>query len=73
VNAEVLVENVLNALTAGLTIGCIYGLMCIGLGLIFGIMRIVNFASSGRISARSWARSVLGRSYSPAARCCTSS
>src|SRR5262249_23080097 len=25
------------------TIGCIYGLMCIGLGLIFGIMRIVNF------------------------------
>src|SRR6202012_4396320 len=25
-------------------IGCIYGLMCIGLGLIFGIMRIVNFA-----------------------------
>src|SRR5215467_4702568 len=25
-------------------IGAIYGLMCIGLGLIFGIMRIVNFA-----------------------------
>ena len=41
---EILVENVLNALTAGITIGCIYGLMCIGLGLIFGIMRIVNFA-----------------------------
>lgn len=37
-------ESVLNALTAGITIGCIYGLMCIGLGLIFGIMRIVNFA-----------------------------
>ncbi|MEJ0019795.1 MAG: branched-chain amino acid ABC transporter permease [Acetobacteraceae bacterium] len=43
-DAEVLIENVLNALTAGVTIGCIYGLMCIGLGLIFGIMRIVNFA-----------------------------
>ncbi|HEY1411519.1 MAG TPA: branched-chain amino acid ABC transporter permease [Rhodopila sp.] len=41
---EVLIENVLNALAAGITIGCIYGLMCIGLGLIFGIMRIVNFA-----------------------------
>lgn len=41
---EVLIENVLNALTAGITIGCIYGLMCIGLGLIFGIMKIVNFA-----------------------------
>lgn len=39
-----LIENVLNAVVAGLTIGCIYGLMCIGLGLIFGIMKIVNFA-----------------------------
>src|SRR3978361_2130711 len=44
VDLEVLIENVLNALAAGITIGCNYGLMCIGLGLIFGIMRIVNFA-----------------------------
>jgi branched-chain amino acid transport system permease protein len=44
VDVEILVENVLNALAAGVTIGCIYGLMCIGLGLIFGIMKIVNFA-----------------------------
>ena len=44
VDLEILLENVLNALTAGITIGCIYGLMCIGLGLIFGIMRVVNFA-----------------------------
>ena len=43
-DSQVLVENVANALVAGLTIGCIYGLMCIGLGLIFGIMEIVNFA-----------------------------
>ena len=41
---ETLIENVANAVAAGVTIGCIYGLMCIGLGLIFGIMRIVNFA-----------------------------
>ena len=41
---ETLIESVLNAVTAGLTIGCIYGLMCIGLGLIFGIMKVVNFA-----------------------------
>ena len=34
---ESIIENVLNALTAGVTIGCIYGLMCIGLGLIFGM------------------------------------
>src|SRR6201996_9290461 len=44
VDVESLIENVLNALAAGITIGCIYGLMCIGLGLIFGIMRVVNFA-----------------------------
>jgi branched-chain amino acid transport system permease protein len=44
VDPEALIESVLNALTAGITIGCIYGLMCIGLGLIFGIMKVVNFA-----------------------------
>jgi len=44
VDIEVLIESVANAITAGLTIGCIYGLMCIGLGLIFGIMKVVNFA-----------------------------
>jgi branched-chain amino acid transport system permease protein len=41
---DVLIENVMNALAAGLIIGCLYGLMCIGLGLIFGVMKIVNFA-----------------------------
>lgn len=25
-------------------LGCIYGLMCAGLGLIFGVMRVINFA-----------------------------
>ncbi len=39
-----MLENILNAVAAGLIIGCLYGLMCIGLGLIFGIMKIVNFA-----------------------------
>jgi branched-chain amino acid transport system permease protein len=43
-DAQILIENVLNALAAGITIGCIYGLMCVGLGLIFGIMKVVNFA-----------------------------
>ncbi len=42
--SDVLIENVMNALAAGLIIGCLYGLMCVGLGLIFGIMKIVNFA-----------------------------
>ncbi|MGH7092011.1 MAG: ABC transporter permease subunit, partial [Stellaceae bacterium] len=39
-----MLENILNAVAAGLIVGCLYGLMCIGLGLIFGIMKIVNFA-----------------------------
>jgi branched-chain amino acid transport system permease protein len=43
-DAQILIENILNALTAGILIGCIYGLMCVGLGLIFGVMRVVNFA-----------------------------
>jgi branched-chain amino acid transport system permease protein len=38
------VEGFLQALTAGLLIGAVYGLMCVGLGLIFGVMRVINFA-----------------------------
>ena len=40
----VLLENFLQTLAAGLMIGCLYGLMCIGLGIIFGVMRVINFA-----------------------------
>jgi branched-chain amino acid transport system permease protein len=39
-----LLENFLQALTAGLLNGSLYGLMCVGLGLIFGVMRVINFA-----------------------------
>jgi branched-chain amino acid transport system permease protein len=38
------VEALLQILAAGLLLGCLYGLMCAGLGLIFGIMRVINFA-----------------------------
>ena len=37
-------ESFLQAMTAGLLIGAVYGLMCVGLGLIFGVMRVINFA-----------------------------
>ena len=37
-------ENILQIFVAGAMIGCIYGLMCIGLAMIFGVMRIINFA-----------------------------
>jgi branched-chain amino acid transport system permease protein len=39
-----LVENFLQALCAGLLTGTIYGLMCVGLSVIFGVMRVINFA-----------------------------
>ena len=41
---NVLVEQFLQTLAAGLLIGCIYGLLCVGLAFIFGIMRVINFA-----------------------------
>jgi branched-chain amino acid transport system permease protein len=37
-------EIFLQALTAGILVGAIYGLMCVGLGIIFGVMRVINFA-----------------------------
>ncbi len=42
--ASALIENFLQALVAGILIGSLYGLMCVGLGLIFGVMRVINFA-----------------------------
>ena len=38
------IESFLQSLAAGLLIGAVYGLMCVGLGLIFGVMRVINFA-----------------------------
>src|ERR1700746_251277 len=38
------IEIFLQALIAGILIGAIYGLMCVGLGIIFGVMRVINFA-----------------------------
>jgi branched-chain amino acid transport system permease protein len=40
----VVLETFLQAAAAGVLVGCIYGLMCCGLSLIFGIMRVINFA-----------------------------
>lgn len=37
-------ENILQTTIAGLLTGSIYGLMCVGLALIFGVMRVINFA-----------------------------
>ena len=40
----IFVEQFLQSLTAGIFVGGVYGLMCVGLGLIFGVMRVINFA-----------------------------
>jgi branched-chain amino acid transport system permease protein len=45
-NAPALIESFLQSLTAGLLLGAIYGLMCVGLALIFGVMRVINFAQA---------------------------
>ncbi|MDA9035207.1 branched-chain amino acid ABC transporter permease [Gammaproteobacteria bacterium] len=37
-------ENFLQSLVAGLLMGAMYGLMCVGLTIIFGVMRVINFA-----------------------------
>lgn len=37
-------ENLLNTITVGILVGGIYGLVSLGLNLIFGVIRIVNFA-----------------------------
>ena len=39
-----MIEQFIQALAAGLTTGSLYGLTCVGLALIFGIMRVINFA-----------------------------
>lgn len=42
--SQILLESFLQSLAAGLLVGAVYGLMCVGLAMIFGIMRVINFA-----------------------------
>jgi len=37
-------ESFLQALSAGILLGGVYALMCVGLGMIFGVMKVINFA-----------------------------
>jgi branched-chain amino acid transport system permease protein len=38
------IVDILQTLVSGILVGAAYALMCVGLGLIFGVMRVVNFA-----------------------------
>ena len=40
----VVVENLLQRIVTGVLVGSIYGLLCTGLGMIFGVIRVINFA-----------------------------
>ena len=51
----VLIENTLQALSAGLSLGALYGLMCVGLALIFSVMRVINFAQGELLVAGMYA------------------
>lgn len=39
-----LIENILQRIVTGALVGSIYGLLCTGLGMIFGVIRVINFA-----------------------------
>ncbi|MBL1422172.1 MAG: branched-chain amino acid ABC transporter permease [Alphaproteobacteria bacterium] len=41
---QILIESILQLLVTGVLVGALYGLMCVGLAMIFGIMRVINFA-----------------------------
>jgi branched-chain amino acid transport system permease protein len=63
----VLVEQILQALVAGLLVGCMYGLMCIGLAFIFGIMRVINFAQGDFLMVGMYLAIFIGTAVLPAA------
>ena len=54
-NFAVLLENTLQALAGGLALGSLYGLMCVGLALIFSVMRVINFAQGELLVAGMYA------------------
>lgn len=41
---QILIESILQLLITGVLVGALYGMMCVGLAMIFGIMRVINFA-----------------------------
>lgn len=46
---SIAVETFLQILATGLIVGANYGLMCLGLGIIFGVMRVINFAQGDMV------------------------
>jgi branched-chain amino acid transport system permease protein len=63
---DAFIEQFAQALAAGLTIGCIYGLLCVGLAFIFGIMRVINFAQGDLMMVGMYLAIFIGASVLPA-------
>ena len=56
--SEVLI-NLSNVVISGILTGLVYGLMALGLSVIFGVARVVNFAHGEMMTARHVRRRVL--------------
>jgi branched-chain amino acid transport system permease protein len=56
-------ELVLNVVIAGLLTGLVYGLMALGLSVIFGVVRVVNFAHGEMMTIAMYAAVVLFAAY----------
>ena len=52
-------ELILNVVIAGVLTGLVYGLMALGLSVIFGVVRVVNFAHGEMMTIAMYAASVL--------------
>lgn len=58
--SAVLLENLLQRLVTGVLVGSMYGLLCTGLGMIFGVIRVINFAQGEFMMLGMYATSIVG-------------
>lgn len=56
----VVLENLLQRLVTGVLVGSIYGLLCTGLGMIFGVIRVINFAQGEFMMLGMYATALIG-------------
>src|SRR5688572_1418516 len=52
-------DLVINVVVAGVLTGLVYGLMALGLSVIFGVVRVVNFAHGEMMTIAMYAATVL--------------
>ena len=56
----VIVENLLQRIVTGVLVGSMYGLLCTGLGMIFGVIRVINFAQGEFMMLGMYATMIVG-------------